>query len=97
MADFIIVDALAIYDAIFVQHLLNAFWAIILTYYIAIKFCTGCEEITIKGNLHQLEHVTWRLLAGLSRTRIKVLKEIKKIPTEELEWVVKISSAFSHE
>lgn len=52
MVNFIKVDALTTYNAIFGWLLLNTFYVVVLTYQVAIKFLIRGEEITIKGNLN---------------------------------------------
>lgn len=52
MVDFIIVEVLATYNAIFGQPLYT-FWIIVSTYHIATSSLFGNNKITIKGKLHQ--------------------------------------------
>lgn len=52
MKKFIIINALATYNKIFEQPLINTLWAIVVTYRVGFKFPTKEEEIIMKGNIN---------------------------------------------
>lgn len=91
MTDFIIVDVVTTYNAIFERPLLNTFWVVVSTYHVAIKFPKRDERCTMKGNLNRsrayyLKADSWSskdevLQKEITIIGIEVLEKIEEIPT----------------